>query len=492
MMKYLQRIGRSLMLPVAVLPAAALLLGIGYSIDPTGWGANSPLAAFLIKSGASILDSMAILFAVGVSLGMAKEKDGSAALSGLVAFLVVTTVLSTGSVAQLTRVDASMVNPAFGKINNQFIGILSGLVAATVYNYFHEIQLPEFLAFFSGKRAVPIITSAVMLVVSGILFYVWPSIYTVLINFGMSIMGLGAVGAGIYGFFNRLLIPLGLHHTLNSIFWFNIAGINDIGRFWGPSDAAYLNIPEVLAGKYTVGMYQAGFFPMMMFGLPAAGLAMYLTAKKEQKKVIGSLMLAAGFTSFLTGVTEPLEFSFMFVAPVLYFVHALLSGISVGVVAMLKYTAGFGFSAGLFDYILSLRNPNAIKPLLLLPVGLIVGLIYFTVFYFVIKIFDIKTPGRGEDMDNAQLDEIMGKSDKKSKYEKMAKIILNGLGGKENIISIDNCITRLRLEVNNVEIINKEEIKSSGAVNVVVTSENSVQVIIGPQVQFVADELKKL
>lgn len=492
MMKYLQRIGRSLMLPVAVLPAAALLLGIGYSIDPTGWGANSPLAAFLIKSGASILDSMAILFAVGVSLGMAKEKDGSAALSGLVAFLVVTTVLSTGSVAQLTRVDASMVNPAFGKINNQFIGILSGLVAATVYNYFHEIQLPEFLAFFSGKRAVPIITSAVMLVVSGILFYVWPSIYTVLINFGMSIMGLGAVGAGIYGFFNRLLIPLGLHHTLNSIFWFNIAGINDIGRFWGPSDAAYLNIPEVLAGKYTVGMYQAGFFPMMMFGLPAAGLAMYLTAKKEQKKVIGSLMLAAGFTSFLTGVTEPLEFSFMFVAPVLYFVHALLSGISVGVVAMLKYTAGFGFSAGLFDYILSLRNPNAIKPLLLLPVGLIVGLIYFAVFYFVIKIFDIKTPGRGEDMDNSQLDEIMGKSDKKSKYEKMAKIILNGLGGKENIISIDNCITRLRLEVNNVEIINKEEIKSSGAVNVVVTSENSVQVIIGPQVQFVADELKKL
>ncbi len=492
MMKYLQRIGRSLMLPVAVLPAAALLLGIGYSIDPTGWGANSPLAAFLIKSGASILDSMAILFAVGVSLGMAKEKDGSAALSGLVAFLVVTTVLSTGSVAQLTRVDASMVNPAFGKINNQFIGILSGLVAATVYNYFHEIQLPEFLAFFSGKRAVPIITSAVMLVVSGILFYVWPSIYTVLINFGMSIMGLGAVGAGIYGFFNRLLIPLGLHHTLNSIFWFNIAGINDIGRFWGPSDAAYLNIPEVLAGKYTVGMYQAGFFPMMMFGLPAAGLAMYLTAKKEQKKVIGSLMLAAGFTSFLTGVTEPLEFSFMFVAPVLYFVHALLSGISVGVVAMLKYTAGFGFSAGLFDYILSLRNPNAIKPLLLLPVGLIVGLIYFAVFYFVIKIFDIKTPGRGEDMDNAQLDEIMGKSDKKSKYEKMAKIILNGLGGKENIISIDNCITRLRLEVNNVEMINKEEIKSSGAVNVVVTSENSVQVIIGPQVQFVADELKKL
>lgn len=492
MMKYLQKIGRSLMLPVAVLPAAALLLGIGYSIDPTGWGANSPLAAFLIKSGASILDSMAILFAVGVSLGMAKEKDGSAALSGLVAFLVVTTVLSTGSVAQLTRVDASMVNPAFGKINNQFIGILSGLVAATVYNYFHEIQLPEFLAFFSGKRAVPIITSAVMLVVSGILFYVWPSIYTVLINFGMSIMGLGAVGAGIYGFFNRLLIPLGLHHTLNSIFWFNIAGINDIGRFWGPSDAAYLNIPEVLAGKYTVGMYQAGFFPMMMFGLPAAGLAMYLTAKKEQKKVIGSLMLAAGFTSFLTGVTEPLEFSFMFVAPVLYFVHALLSGISVGVVAMLKYTAGFGFSAGLFDYILSLRNPNAIKPLLLLPVGLIVGLIYFAVFYFVIKIFDIKTPGRGEDMDNAQLDEIMGKSDKKSKYEKMAKIILNGLGGKENIISIDNCITRLRLEVNNVEIINKEKIKSSGAVNVVVTSENSVQVIIGPQVQFVADELKKL
>lgn len=298
MMKYFQRIGRSLMLPVAVLPAAAVLMGIGYWIDPSGWGGDSAMAAFLIKAGSSIIDNMAVLFAVGIALGMSKDKDGSAALSGLVAFLVVTTLLSTDSVAMLQGIKPEAVNPAFAKIGNQFIGILSGLIAAEMYNRFSHVQLPQALAFFSGKRLVPIMSAVAMIIASAILFFVWPVIFTALVSFGTAISKLGWVGAGLYGFFNRLLIPTGLHHALNSVFWFDVAGINDIGNFWAGTGT-----------KGITGMYQAGFFPVMMFGLPAGAFAMYQAARPEKKKVVASLMIAAGFASFFTGVTEPLEFS---------------------------------------------------------------------------------------------------------------------------------------------------------------------------------------
>lgn len=487
MMKYLQRLGKSLMLPIAVLPAASLLLGIGYYLDPTGWGANSVSAAFLIKTGASIIDSMSILFAVGVALGMSRDKDGSAALSGLVAFLVVTTLLSSGSVAQLLRIEPAQVPAAFGKINNQFIGIISGLIAAHTYNKFHDVVLPDAFAFFSGKRLVPILTAVFMIIVSGILFFVWPLIFGKLTIFGGSIVGLGATGAAIYGFFNRLLIPIGLHHTLNSVFWFNLIGINDIGRFWGPAADAMKDLPANLNGIYQVGMYQAGYFPIMMFGLPAAGLAIYLTAKPERKAEVGSLMLAAGFASFVTGVTEPLEFSFMFLAPVLYLLHALLTAISMYVVATIGATAGFGFSAGLIDYVLSLKNPNANNPLLLLPIGLLFFAIYLAVFLFAIKTFNIKTPGREDDIVE---NEVVGTSN--DKFENMAYTILEALGGKENIVSIDNCATRLRLEVNNSDIIDKNKIKASGAFGTSVPDRTTAQIIIGPKVQFVADALKRL
>lgn len=490
MMKYLQRIGRSLMLPVAVLPAAALLLGIGYWIDPQGWGGGSPLAAFLIKSGSSIIDNMSILFAVGVALGMSKNKDGAAALAGLVGFLVVTTVLSSGSVSLLTGEEA---NVAFSKINNQFIGILSGLVASVCYNKFHDLQLPEFLAFFSGKRSVPILTSIAMLFVSGILFFAWPVIYSGLVGFGTQIMLMGSLGAGIYGFLNRLLIPFGLHHTLNSIFWFDIAGINDIGRFLGASNVAYENVPEAIKATYTVGMYQAGFFPMMMFGLPAAGYAMYKMAKEKNKKVILSLMMAAGVTSFVTGVTEPLEFAFMFAAPMLYFAHAVLTGIIVGITAYLKYTAGFAFSAGLIDFVLSLRNENARSPYMLIVIGIIAAIVYFVVFVGLIKIFNLKSPGRSdEEIDTSEVDSILGRSDKNSRYYNMAKEIYEALNGKDNILSIDNCTTRLRLEVKDTKKVNISKIKATGAKEVIILDENSLQIIVGTSVQFVADEMNKM
>lgn len=232
--------------------------------------------------------------------------------------LVVTTLLSTGSVAMLKGIEVEAVNPAFVKIGNQFIGILSGAIAAATYNKFSGVKLPDALAFFSGKRLAPIMTSVAMIVVSLPLFFVWPIIYSGLVGCGKSILSLGAVGAGIYGFANRLLIPVGLHHALNSVFWFDVANINDINNFWGS-----------IGERGVTGMYQAGFFPIMMFGLIGAALAMYHTAKPENKKQVGSLMLAAGFASFFTGVTEPLEFSFMFVAPGLYLVHAILTGVSL-------------------------------------------------------------------------------------------------------------------------------------------------------------------
>ncbi|WP_309088131.1 N-acetylglucosamine-specific PTS transporter subunit IIBC [Domibacillus sp.] len=475
MMKYLQNIGRSLMLPVAVLPAAAILMGIGYWIDPAGWGADNAAAAFLIKAGSSIIDNMAILFAVGVALGMSKDKDGSAALSGLVAYLVVTTLLSTDSVAMLQGTDPENVNAAFEKIGNQFIGILSGIVASVMYNRFSHVQLHDALAFFSGKRLVPIMTAVAMLVISGVLFFVWPVIFTALVSFGTAISKLDFIGAGLYGFFNRLLIPTGLHHALNSVFWFDVAGINDIGNFWSGTGE-----------KGVTGMYQAGFFPVMMFGLPAAALAMYHTAKTKRKKQAASLLLAAGFASFFTGVTEPLEFSFMFLAPALYVVHAALTGLSLAVAAFFHWTAGFGFSAGLVDFILSSRLPLANMPYMLLLQGLVFGLIYYIMFRFLIQKFDLKTPGREEE--TAQIEDTASGS----RFVKMAAVIYEGLGGDANVASIDNCVTRLRVEVRDMKAVDEAKIKSTGVPGTHIVGPNSIQVIVGTNVQFVADEVARI
>ncbi|MFP3510150.1 N-acetylglucosamine-specific PTS transporter subunit IIBC [Peribacillus sp. SIMBA_075] len=488
MKKYLQKIGRSLMLPVAVLPAAAILMGIGYWIDPAGWGAGSPLAAFLIKAGSSIIDNMAILFAVGVALGMSKGKDGAAALSGLVAYLVITTLLSTDSVAMLQGIDAKDVNPAFEKIENAFVGILSGLVAAVMYNRFSKVELPDALAFFSGKRLVPILTAVAMLLVSLILFFVWPLIYSWLVIFGEGISEMGPAGAGLYGFFNRLLIPTGLHHALNSVFWFDVIGLNDIGNFWAGTGI-----------KGTTGMYQAGFFPVMMFGLPAAALAMYHTAKSHKKKQVASLMLAAGFASFFTGVTEPLEFAFMFVAPALFVVHALLTGISLAIAATFQWTAGFGFSAGFIDFVLSSRLPLANEPYMLLLQGLVFAVIYYFLFRFLIIRFNLMTPGREDDTEdeldgggaNAQADSSLDGSNQ-SKFFGMASAIYEGLGGDANVTTVDNCVTRLRVEVENMGAVDQNKIKSTGVAGINIVGPQSIQVIVGTQVQFIADEIEKI
>ena len=474
MMKYLQRLGKSLMLPVAALPVASILMGIGYWIDPTGWGANSVIAAFLLKAGGALIDNMAILFAIGVAVGMSDDNEGTAGLAGLVSWLIITTLLSTGAVAMFKGIDVADVPAAFSKTQTQFIGIIAGLIGASCYNKFKNTKLPDALGFFSGKRSVAIMTALASLVAALILFFIWPVVYNALVSFGKAIISTGPIGSGIYAFFNRLLIPFGLHHALNSVFWFDVAGINDLGNFW--------------AGTGTLGetgMYMTGFFPVMMFGLPAGALAMYHTAKDNKKKAVYGLLLAAALSSFFTGVTEPLEFAFMFLAPGLYVVHALLTGVSAVVCTLLPVRAGFNFSAGFVDWFLSFKAPMAENPWLIIPIGLVFALIYYIVFRIIITKFDLKTPGR-EDDDEEFTENIAINGD----MSKLAKSYIEALGGKDNILTVDNCVTRLRLNVKDNSIITDKSLTSLGARGVIRPGKGSIQVIIGTNVQFVADAVK--
>ncbi|MGF1690456.1 N-acetylglucosamine-specific PTS transporter subunit IIBC [Photobacterium kagoshimensis] len=479
---YFQKVGKALMVPVATLPAAAILMGIGYWIDPVAWGGNSALAAFLIKAGAAIIDNMSVLFAIGVAYGMSKDKDGAAALSGFVGFLVVTTLLSPGAVAQIQGIAPDAVPAAFGKINNQFVGILVGITSAEIYNRFSAVELHKALAFFSGKRLVPILTSFAGIFIAFVLMYIWPAVYGGLVSFGETIQGMGELGAGIYAFFNRLLIPVGLHHALNSVFWFDVAGINDIPNFLGGAKS----IAEGTATVGVTGMYQAGFFPIMMFGLPGAALAMYHTAKAKNKEKVASIMIAAGFASFFTGVTEPLEFAFMFLAPALYVVHAALAGLSVYIAASMQWIAGFGFSAGLVDMVLSTRNPLAVNWYMLIVQGLVFFGLYYTIFRTVIIKFNLKTPGREDD--DVEESGITGSKE----TGELAKQYLKALGGHGNLENIDACITRLRLTLKDSSLANEKTLKALGAMGVVKLGSNNLQVILGPLAEIVAGEMKKI
>ncbi|MCR4650372.1 MAG: N-acetylglucosamine-specific PTS transporter subunit IIBC [Lachnospiraceae bacterium] len=479
MMKYLQKIGKSMMLPVACLPAAGILMGIGYWIDPTGWGANNIIAAFLIKAGSAIIDNIPWLFAIGVSVGMAKDHDGTSALSGLVSYLMITTLLASGAVAMYKGVGVEEVPAAFGKIHNAFIGILAGIIGSGCYNRFKDTKLPDWLAFFSGKRCVAIVTAGMSILASVVLFFVWPLVYGALVAFGEAIIGFGAVGAGIYAMLNRALIPLGLHHALNAVFWFDTANINDLGLFWSGAEGAV---------KGVTGQYMTGFFPVMMFGLPAGALAMYHTAKDKKKKTVASLLMAGALASFFTGITEPLEFAFMFLAPGLYLVHAVLTGISATICALLPVRLGFNFSAGLVDYILSFKAPMAVNPLLMIPIGIVYGGVYYAVFRFVITKFNLKTPGREDDDEEAEGRIELADND----FTSIAAKVLEGLGGSENIKEVDYCATRVRAEIADYTLVDEKAIKKAGVAGVIRPSKTTVQVVVGPKVQFVYDELKKM
>jgi N-acetylglucosamine PTS system EIICBA or EIICB component len=482
---YLQKVGRALMVPVATLPAAAILMGVGYWIDPVAWGGNSSLAAFFIKSGGAIIDNMSVLFAVGVAYGMSKDKDGAAALAGFIGFLVLTTLCSPEAVSQIMGLVPAEVPVAFAKIKNQFVGIVVGVISAELYNRYSQVELHRALAFFSGRRLIPILTSFAMIPLAFILMYVWPLIFSGLVNFGEHIQGMGATGAGIYAFFNRLLIPIGLHHALNSVFWFDVAGINDIPNFLGGAKS----LAEGKAVIGITGMYQAGFFPIMMFGLPGAALAIYQTSKAKNKEKVASIMIAAAFSAFFTGVTEPLEFAFMFVAPLLYVLHALLTGISVFIAASMHWIAGFGFSAGLVDMVLSSRNPLAVQWYMLLLQGVAFFFIYYFVFRTVIIRFNLKTPGREDD---DEVSTSVTSQPVATTRTELAKQYLKALGGHENLLTIDACITRLRLTLKDRTLVSERVLKSLGASGVVKLGENNLQVVLGPQAEIIAGEMKKI
>ena len=484
MMKYLQRIGRSLMLPVACLPAAGVLYGIGYWLDPTGWGINSVIAAFCIKAASATIDQIPLLFAIGTSIGMADEQDGAPALAGLVSFLMITTLLASDAVAVYTGLNVAEVPKAFGHIKNAFIGILAGLIGAGCFNKFKDATAPDFLAFFSGKRCVAVITALVSVIAAALLYYVWPMIYGVLEHFGVSISKLGPLGAGIYGVFNRALIPLGLHHALNAVFWFDTIGINDLGNFW--SGTGELGV---------TGMYMTGFFPVMMFGLVAGAYAMYKSAKPERKNVAKSLLFAASLAAFFTGITEPIEFSFMFLAPGLYLLHAFLTGICMTVCAYLPVRCGFNFSAGMVDWILSFRSPMAVNPWLIIPLGIATALVYYFVFMWTIKKFDLKTPGReDDDFDGIEINPVSTVPVKEAKknYVDTAAVLLEALGGAENIEDLSYCATRVRANVIDGSQVDERKIRSASVAGLARLSAKNVQIVIGTKVQFVYDAMKML
>ncbi len=474
------------MVPVAVLPAAAILMGIGYWIDPDGWGSNSAIAALLLKSGAAIIENMSVLFAIGVAYGMSKDKDGAAALTGFVGFLVVTTLCSPASYSMIMNVPVETVPAAFNKINNQFVGILVGVLSAELYNRYSGVELPKALSFFSGRRLVPILVSFLMIFLAFILMYVWPLVFNGLVSFGESIKDMGSVGAGIYAFFNRLLIPVGLHHALNSVFWFDVAGINDIPNFLGGAKS----IEAGLATIGVTGRYQAGFFPIMMFGLPGAALAIYHCARPENKAKVAGIMIAGAFAAFFTGITEPLEFSFMFVAPVLFVIHALLTGISVYIAASMEWISGFGFSAGLVDMLLQTRNPLAVKWFMLIVQGLVFFCIYYVIFRFMILRFNLLTPGREQDSGDETIDgydeNLSPESHNDSDIQKEARQYVSAVGGSDNIVNIDACITRLRLTVKDSAIVNDAMAKRIGASGVIRLNKQNVQVIVGTRAELVA------
>ncbi|VDY65277.1 EIICBA-Glc 1 [Shimwellia blattae] len=478
------------MVPVATLPAAAILMGVGYWIDPVGWGGDNALAAFFIKSGSAIIDNMGVLFAVGIAYGMSKDKDGAAALAGFVGFLVLTTLCAPASVSMIQKIPLDQVPAAFAKIQNQFVGIMVGIISAELYNRFSNVELPKALSFFSGRRLVPIITSFVMILVAFILMYLWPVVFAGLVTFGEHIQKLGSAGAGLYAFFNRLLIPVGLHHALNSVFWFDVAGINDIPNFLGGAQS-------IEAGKAVVGItgrYQAGFFPIMMFGLPGAALAIYQCARPENKAKVAGIMMAGAFAAFFTGITEPLEFSFMFVAPVLYFIHAVLTGISVYIAAAMQWISGFGFSAGLVDMALQSRNPLATHWWMLIPQGLVFFVIYYVVFRFAITRFGMMTPGRELAVSGSEADgkdeNVSGAAGGEQDMAALAKQYIAAVGGSDNLTGIDACITRLRLNVKDSAIVNDALAKRLGASGVIRLNKTSVQIIVGFVAEKIANAMK--
>jgi PTS system N-acetylglucosamine-specific IIC component len=470
----LQRIGGALMLPIAVLPIAGLLLRLG---QPDLLNIASMAAA-----GEAIFNNLGLLFAMGVAVGLARENHGAAGLASVVGYLVATKgaevliAVPADALVGLSGQSRDLAIAAYkahelGKLSVP-VGILSGLIAGALYNRFSNIRLPSYLAFFGGRRFVPIASGFAGLILAAIFGWEWQHVETAMDTLSRSVLHAGAWGLFAYGVLNRILIVTGLHHIVNNIAWFLLGDYNGVTG----------DLKRFFAGDPSAGAFMAGFFPVMMFGLPAACLAMYHAARAERRKAISGLLLSIALTSILTGVTEPIEFSFMFLAPALYAVHAVLTGLAFVIMNALHVRLGFGFSAGLFDYVLNFNK--ATRPLLLLPVGLVYFALYYGLFRLVIARLNLKTPGREDDVPVAQaVADDQPPADRALAY-------IRALGGAANIVALDACTTRLRLTVGDQAAVDIDALKRLGARGFVRPSANALQVVIGTNADQVAGEMK--
>ena len=450
----LQQLGRALMLPIAVLPIAGILLRFG---QPDLL--NIPAIA---GAGNTIFKHLPLLFAVGVALGFAKGNHGAAALASVVGFLIMNSVVTT-------------INP---DINTGVLGgIIIGMLSGALYNRFYNIKLPEYLAFFGGRRFVPIITGLVAVIIGFLFGFIWPPIQSGINAFGNWLIGSDSIGLFLYGVCNRVLLMFGLHHILNNLIWFQFGSFENAAGVISHGDIA-----RFMAGDPTAGAFTAGFFPIMMFGLPAACLAMYRTAHTHRQKAVAGMLLSIALTAFLTGVTEPIEYSFMFLAPVLYIIHALLTGISLVAMHLLGIKLGFTFSAGFIDYLLFFKMDT--HPLLLIPVGLATALLYYFLFSFFIRQFNLPTIGR-------DIEQKIDEDEATALKDSRARLFIVALGGRSNLSNVDACTTRLRLQVNDAEKIDKIKLQHLGAKGILTPDKKTVQVILGPEADLIAGEINE-
>ena len=453
------------MLPIAVLPVAGLLLRLGQpDLLNIKWIADA---------GGAVFTNLPLIFAIGVAVGFAKENHGAAALAGGIGYLILTAVLKSIN----DKLDMGVL-----------AGILCGVVAGNLYNRFKDIKMPEYLAFFGGKRFVPIITGLVCVVLGLLCGYIWPFVQTGIDWVGHALIGAGGLGLFIYGVLNRILLVTGLHHILNSLVWFVF------GSYTGPDGKAVTgDLHRFFAGDPTAGSFMTGFFPIMMFGLPAACLAMYYAARPENRKLVGGMLMSMALTAFLTGVTEPIEFTFMFLAPILYVIHGVLTGISMALMTFLGVRLGFTFSAGAFDYIISYRLGT--NGWVLIPVGLVYFLIYYFLFSFAIRKFNLATPGRAEASLEPSAEEVPVTGGAAAAGGAPAALVgavgfVRALGGNRNLKLVDACTTRLRLEVADDSLVNEPALRTLGARGIVRPARNALQVIIGPQAEILAGEIR--
>lgn len=473
----LQQVGKALMLPIAVMPAAALLMSMGVLVNAVAvklaWGWMTPIGDTMITGANGILGFLPLLFAVGVAVGLSGS-SGAAGLAAVAGYLVLNSIVGMNVSAP--------ENPEWMiKLDQMGVlgGIITGLITAYLYKRFHDIRLPDWLQFFGGSRFVPIITSFTLFVV-GILFrFLWPPVEEMIEAIGNWVIGAGAVGLFGYGLLNRILIPFGLHQILNTLFWFQLGKYQTAG-----GNVVTGDLNRYLGGDPSAGAFMAGFYPIMMFALPAACLAMIHEAKPSRRAAVAGVLGSAALTSFMTGITEPIEFAFMFLAPVLYIIHGILTGFSMSLMHLLGVKHGFGFSAGGIDFLVNYHLST--KGWLILPVGLLYAGVYYGVFRWVIRKFNLPTPGRTDDGEEAQTVDGEKESDE---LDTLAREVLKAVGGKENIEHLDACITRLRMSLKEEGKMDQNRLKKLGASGVIRVGPGHYQAVFGTRSELLKNRI---